>query len=213
MAPESPRSGADGEVQSEGIDALSLGILEDRFQRVLADNAKLTKELEAANKELRVLREDEEELTMTWKASVAVASRQKTTAHGLARNAQVDARARTAGLVDAARHAQELQDVHRRLKSVNRQLSFAQELQEKQLGVVEQKIATRSSRARRIEQAIYRLVVEAQSESDLDEALSAAVARGGPLLRSVLAREAQREALELTAQEEAAHGGGAADDA
>mmetsp|Transcript_79905 Transcript_79905/g.231954 ORF Transcript_79905/g.231954 Transcript_79905/m.231954 type:complete len:226 (-) Transcript_79905:256-933(-) len=209
MAPVTTRDDAAKLVDSnsappESVQGLELSMLEDRFRRVLTENDALAKELEIANKELFGLHQEEEELTMTWKASTAVTARQKSTAQAIAKNVQVGKRTGTRKLIDTAQHLQELHDVHRRLQSVNRQLSFAQELQQEQLATVERKIASRSTRARKIEQAIYRLVVEAQAESSLDRALSVAVAHGGSLVRSVLAREGQREALEIATREEAA---------
>jgi len=180
---------------------VELNIVEERFHHVLVENMALLKQVEMTNKDLERSRAEEEELSATWKATNAVSARQKMAVQGLVKNAQSSARAESTRLVEAAQHVQDLQDVYKRLQSVNRQLEFAQQMQAWMLADVEHRIIARTGRTRKVEQAIYRVFYQAQRDGGFEEVLSGLVAKCGPLVRSVLAREAQRQALQMaTAQ-------------
>jgi len=176
-------------------------LLEERFRKVIAENAALCKELESSRQELEKKRSLEEDLSATWKAASAVTARQKLAIQGLAKNAQATARTEATMLVEAAQQVQELQEVLKRLRSVNRQLKFASDVQTQTLTVTEEKLTARNHRIRKLELAIFQMVYEAQSTPGLETVTAGLVAKCGPMVRSVLAREAQRQALEITAQE------------
>lgn len=180
---------------------VELELLEERFRRVLAENAALCKEIEVTRRELEQSRHEEEELSATWKATTAVNMRQKMAIQGLAKNVQAASRAESTRLLEAAQQVQEMQDVYKRLQSVNRQLKFAQDMQAQALALTENKLTSRGHRIRKLEQALFRLIYEGQSTPGLEGVVAGLVAKCGPMVRSVLAREAQRQALEITAKD------------
>merc|ERR1719506_1778627 len=78
---------------------------------------------------------------------------------------------------------------------VRSQLEYAVNSQETQLEVCKAKVAARTRHCRRLEDALYRIVAEAQQRSELRDAVEEGIGKGGPLIQAVLKRGAARAAL------------------
>mmetsp|Transcript_35559 Transcript_35559/g.62795 ORF Transcript_35559/g.62795 Transcript_35559/m.62795 type:complete len:233 (+) Transcript_35559:35-733(+) len=187
-----------------GRDRVKLDITEKRIDAVLRQNVALCEELTKVSHELEHARHTEDELQVTWRASSNMSSRQKVVAQNFAKNARLAERSEGQKALEVAQEICELKSVHTQLQSVKRQLAFAVDLQTEALQTSQNKIAARQRRIRKLEMAIYHIVAQAQSDSRLDGVVAPLVAKCGPLVHSVLSREAQRQALELTAEDDAA---------
>merc|ERR1712039_364236 len=99
-----------------------------------------------------------DELQTSWKTSVAMSARQKLTTRGLIKSVQNANRAEVQQLVESAQQIRDLQEVHAQLQSVNRQLSFADDLQSNLLKDCKNKLVARNQQIRKLEHAIYRIV-------------------------------------------------------
>eukprot|EP00747_Dinoflagellata_sp_TGD_P192371 gnl/TRDRNA2_/TRDRNA2_57118_c0_seq1.p1 gnl/TRDRNA2_/TRDRNA2_57118_c0~~gnl/TRDRNA2_/TRDRNA2_57118_c0_seq1.p1 ORF type:complete len:304 (+),score=91.54 gnl/TRDRNA2_/TRDRNA2_57118_c0_seq1:51-962(+) len=183
-------------------DRATLEITEKRIQRILKENTQLCEQLSGLSAELAQVRASEEELQVTWRTAANVSARQKVVAQNLTKNAQYAVRSELQRATEAAQQVCDLKEVHSQLLSVNRQLSFAVELQAQGLDECDYKITSRARRIRKLELAVYRVVAHAQRDPRLQETVAGLVAKCGPLIHGVLSREAQRQALELTAEED-----------
>eukprot|EP00927_Polykrikos_kofoidii_P020173 TRINITY_DN19506_c0_g1_i1.p1 TRINITY_DN19506_c0_g1~~TRINITY_DN19506_c0_g1_i1.p1 ORF type:complete len:243 (+),score=40.54 TRINITY_DN19506_c0_g1_i1:151-879(+) len=179
-------------------------IAEERIQRVLMENTTLSTQLAEANNKLRDFQSSRDELDVIWKASANLTERQKLVTQSLAKNAQHIARQELQRLGEAAQTICELEDVIRRLQMVNRQLRFATDLQTQTKLESESRLAARARRIRKLELAIYSVVSHAQCDPRLEGVVTSLVGKSGTLVQSVLSREARRQALELTVEEEGA---------
>jgi len=178
-----------------------VAIAEQRMQHLLKDNAALCDELRNVTRELENARAVEEELRVTWRAAVNMSARQKVVAQNLGKTAQMAHRSELQRLTEMARQNVELKSVHAQLQSVYRQLDFATELQQQSLTESENKIASRTKKIRKLELAIYAVVMEAQMDKRLQAVTKELVGKCGPLVQNVLVREAHRQALDFATQE------------
>mmetsp|Transcript_17579 Transcript_17579/g.26552 ORF Transcript_17579/g.26552 Transcript_17579/m.26552 type:complete len:238 (+) Transcript_17579:86-799(+) len=185
-------------VGAKTADEVELKVLDDRFRNVLEDNDILIREIAKVSEELEMSRAQEEELSASWKATVMASLRQKHAVQGSMRNLQNAQRIATNLQLEDAKHIQELQDVLQRLQSVNRQLEFAEKVQHEALVDIEHRSTARANRVQKVKRAIYKILYQAQQDGGLEEVCADLLNRSGTLVRSVVAREAQREALELS---------------
>mmetsp|Transcript_56110 Transcript_56110/g.180075 ORF Transcript_56110/g.180075 Transcript_56110/m.180075 type:complete len:213 (+) Transcript_56110:63-701(+) len=203
---EAAGSEAEGEeaaaLEGRGAADVALEIAEERIRRLLDENAGLCKELSSVNGQLERSRRTEAELSSAWKAAIVLSARQKITSQGLAKTVQQASRAAEQHLTEVAQQIRELQDVQSKLHGVGRQLSMAVELQTQALADFENRFVARGHRVRKLELALYRVVAQAQAEPGLEAAVAALIAQSGTLVRGVLAREAQRQALELAGKDQ-----------
>merc|ERR1712039_260938 len=121
-----------------------------------------------------------DELQTSWKTSVAMSARQKLTTRGLIKNVQNANRVEVQQLVESAQQIRDLQEVHAQMQSVNRQLSFAHELQSNFLKDCKHKLVSRNQQIQKLEHAIFRVVAHAQGEAGLGDAVPGLVAKCGP---------------------------------
>lgn len=173
-------------------------IAEQRIKKVLQDNEKICAELALVTKELQHTKQMRDESEATWKASSNLTERQKLVAQSLVKNINNANRTELAQLSQDASAIHELEDVYQRLQVVNRQLDYAIGSQAQARLEGERRVAARGRRIRKLELAIYDVVAHAQCDRRLDGIVAQLVARAGPLVQSVLSREAKRQALDLT---------------
>mmetsp|Transcript_29224 Transcript_29224/g.80104 ORF Transcript_29224/g.80104 Transcript_29224/m.80104 type:complete len:250 (-) Transcript_29224:74-823(-) len=172
-------------------------ILEKRIQHVLEENVSLCAELAEVNVRLRETRASRDDFDVTSKAAATILERQKLVAQSVAKNCQHTARSELQRLTEAAQMVTELGDIERRLQQVNRQVVFATDLQAQTLQENERRILCRSRHIRKLELAMYTVVGAAQCDDRLQPVVAGLVSKAGPLVQSVLAREAKRQVLEL----------------
>merc|ERR1719254_479764 len=84
------------------------------------------------------------------------------------RNLQAAHRAEMAQLVEEAQSVRELQDVLQRISAVHRQLQFAASVQSEAREDIERKSAARAAWGKKLEKAIYTVVLQAQIDGGLD---------------------------------------------
>lgn len=200
MPPPIPVSEEKG---SHGLDArgVALELTEERIRRIVAENAELCQEVRSSRRDLAEAQAVEEELQSRWEASASVTARQKMVAQNLNKNAQMSARTELQRMTETAQLICELEEVHKRLQSVHRQLQFAVDLQAQALATCEHRVVARGRRIQKLEFALYRVVAQAQCDPRLEGLVTGLVMKSGPLVHGVLSREAQRQALELMGSE------------
>lgn len=183
-------------------------LTEERLRRVLAENAALSQQLKSSDRELREARSLEEELQAASQAAEATAQRAKTYGGRLAQQSQQQRREDTQRLVEAAQNVRDLQDVHKELMIVNRQLGHATKQKEQALEESSNKLAAQCKHIQRITHALYSIVCRAQQVEDSSwncapgkprELVSQLVSECSTEARKAISQEAQREALQLLA--------------
>merc|ERR1712139_14394 len=162
----------------------------------LSDNERLCAKLAVVNAEVEKAKTENDDLLLSWKTSTHESTRQKMVAQNLFKNCQHQARTELQKGSEVAQQRCELEDVMSQMVAVQRQLSFAVELQTKAVADNEKKIACRARRIRKLEQALYQIVYKAQEEPQLRRVVEALITKCGPVAVNVLSREAQRQALE-----------------
>lgn len=188
---------------SPGLTAkgVALELTEERIRRIFAENAALCHEVRSSQRELEEAQAVEEELQSRWDASASVTARQKMVAQSLSKNAQASVRTELQRMTETAQLVFELEEVHKRLQSVHRQLQFAVDLQAQALATCEHRVVAHGRRIQKLELALYRVVAQAQCDPRLEGLITGLVMKSGPLVHGVLSREAQRRALELMGSE------------
>lgn len=199
---ESPRLGAGVRVRggkqtgpTEQTLALQLQLVVEREALVTKQNARLLEELAAANRSLEAERSRESDLEMRMKAAKNDDLKAKASAQQLQRSTVSKGRADTQSGAEAAQNLCELNEVHRKIVQVHNQLGYAVEAQHRELATCKDKTAARTRRCRRLEDALYRIVAEAQQYPELREAVESGIQKSGPLVHAVLKRGAERLAL------------------
>lgn len=174
---------------------LQLQLMEERSEAVLKQNARLLEELAEANRLCETEGSRQSDLDMRLKAARHDDLRSKATAQNLQKTAVHRERSDAQGGADAAQQVCELNEVHRKMVHVRSQLEYAVNSQKSALDECKAKVAARTRRCRRLEDALYRIVAEAQQTEGLLPSVEDGVKKCGPLVHAVLKRGAERLAL------------------
>eukprot|EP00929_Paragymnodinium_shiwhaense_P023257 TRINITY_DN14606_c0_g1_i1.p2 TRINITY_DN14606_c0_g1~~TRINITY_DN14606_c0_g1_i1.p2 ORF type:complete len:232 (-),score=75.43 TRINITY_DN14606_c0_g1_i1:51-746(-) len=174
-----------------------------KITRLLEENQRLGLELHGTSDELQQAQREHDELEVRWKASCNLAERQKLVTQSLLKNLQHASRSDLQNAVENAQTITELEEVLRRLQVVHRQLRFAIDMQKQASEESGRRLAARARKIRKLELALFAIVAQAQCDPRTQECVAGLVSKAGPLIQSVLSREANRQALDLTAKEHA----------
>lgn len=187
--------------QPDGARKKRREINEEKIQRILEENHELSFSLTDTNEKLWKMQREHDELEVRWKASTNLAERQKLVTQSLLKNIQHADRTALQNSVESAQTINELEDVQRRLQVVNRQLRFAIDMQKQASEESGRRLSARARKIRKLELAMFAIVAQAQCDPRTRDCVTELVAKAGPLIQSVLSREAKRQALDLTNQE------------
>lgn len=174
---------------------LQLQLTQTRQEMVAKQNAKLLEDLAEVSKNLESERTREADLDMRLKAARHDDMKAKAAAQNMQRNLVFKDRQDVQTGAEATQQICELNEVHRRMTQVHGQLGYAVEAQKKELETCKEKVTARTRRCRRLEDALYRIIAEAQLRSELRPAVEQGIQKCGPLVHAVLKRGAERLAL------------------
>lgn len=191
-----------GEMHAESDGKLDAAneIIQLRICHLLEENASLCEEFHCLGHELASTRLSEEMLQDTWKVSNGANARQKMVSQNTFRNMNQSVRSELQRASEMAQQLSELREVQSQLTSVNRQLTFAADLQSRALDDLENRLSGKARQIRKLELTLYQVVSSAQLDPRLEGSIADVVAQCGPLVHSVLSREAQRQAAQLAGQ-------------
>lgn len=186
-----------GGEKGESRETLMLEVkhMEERIQRVVEQNTSLLGDLAETTKNLEAEKVRKEDLELRMKTAKHGDVRNKATVQSLQRNLGNRSRTEVQTGADSAQQICELNEVHRRMTHVHQQLEYAVSAQESELHACKDKVAARTRRCRRLEEALYHIVAEAQIRPELRDAVEAGIQKSGPLMQAVLKRGAERLAL------------------